>query len=183
MLNKTKIDYNHFEYARFLKLENNLFQALIQLKEVSVKTIGKEPDNLISFLDNPLTYLVNEFYALNKDIIPKTTPKEIAFKNNSIVTPGQINSLASEFNNLKKELRNHAPTITKTDVVSGLNKEFFNIYLDDNKKQHYKALKQLIKSLDVLRDYENIQNAHIIRGTQSLSFNGLDLKIQTNKFI
>ena len=66
----------------------------MQLKEISVKTTGREPSDLISFLQEPLKYLINDFYKLNKDIIPKTTPKEIAFRNNSIVSDGQINSLA-----------------------------------------------------------------------------------------
>jgi hypothetical protein len=78
----------------------------------------------------------------------------------------------------------YAPTITRTGIESNIKKSDFNIYLDESKKEHYKALNKLIEDINGLRKYNAVgQTVNIIRAFPDLLMEGVDVKINTSKFI
>ena len=183
MSKKIRIDWNENEYRRFLAMETKLLSYIEDLRDIATKTIGvDEVEDLQSYLKNPLGYLQNEYWSLYSNLFPPMANKELTFKNNSIVSISRINELSALFTNLNVQMRHHKPTITKTSVVSGLDKEFFNIYLDSNKKAHYNALKSFLDSAKELNKYAEVNGLNIIRSTQNLLLDGISPKINTTHF-
>lgn len=183
-MTKTKIDFNASEYQRFKALDTQVLELVIKLKQVAETTTGlKEISNLKSYLDNPLQYLENEYWALYSSLYPPMAQKSKVFADNSLIKVGEINHLASTLHNVIGQMHKHKPTITETELISGLKEENFNIYLSPTRANHYRSLVRFIKAVDDLRKFEEVSSAHLVRGTNSLIFDNLDVKIQTNKFI
>lgn len=182
-MTKTKIDFNASEYQRFKAMDSQVLELVTKLKQIAETTTGlKEISNLKSYLDNPLQYLENEYWALYSSLYPPMAQKSKVFADNSLVKVGEINHLASTLHNVIGQMHKHKPTITETEVVSGLMESNFNVYLSPTRANHYKSLVKFKKAVDDLRQYEEVSSTHLVRGTNSLIFDNLDVKINTALF-
>ena len=180
---KIKIDFNASEYQRFKAMDNQVLELVIKLRQIAETTTGlKTIGNLKSYLHNPLVYLENEYWALYSSLYPPMAQKSKVFADNSLVKVGEINHLASTLHNTIAQMHKHKPTITESEVVSGLKESNFDVYLSQAKKPHYNSLVKFKKAIDDLRQFEEVRSSHLIQGTNSLVFDNLDVKINTSLF-
>jgi hypothetical protein len=180
----TKIGFDSPNYERFLAIEKDLFSLkdeLVMLSDLSIG-IGKL-DNLKQLLESPSHYLVTKYQELwLADRAPHLN-FEMIFETDTRVKIMRLDDLNSRFWNLHKSMSIHAPTINAKAMTSNLNKDAFDIILDESKKGHYDALKSFFSSVTQLENYSgNIHKRHFVQAIPELLFDGLDMKINISKF-
>lgn len=179
-----KIGFNQHEYDRLTEIELQLFENLQELQNIVRTCLGTEHKiyDLEYFLKSPLEYLISEFWKINKHLFPQTIKPEDAFANTSGYAISYIKNKKEVFWNNYKKLGKHTPKITDKGVVSTINKEDFNIYLDEDKKEHYNALKQFIEAFKELGKHEKQKDIYLSNISQYIVYNREGLGIRTHKF-
>lgn len=181
----TKIDFNQTNYQRFHNIQDELQKYYDEFMMLADQSLGlNKVDNVKMYLDNPADYLVNRYRTLWLKDRPPHLDFAMIFENETRVTVLRLDQLKSRFWNTHKSLGKYAPTINAKGMTTNIKKEYFNVYLDESKKDHYNALKSFLDSLDKLREYENVQQpVNFVRSINSLIMNNLTPVINTSKFI
>lgn len=181
---KEVIGFDDARYNHVRTLETALFNTISELKNIAIEVLGKDYKlkDYASLLDDPFNYLVSEFWKINKKFYPEVMKPETAFLNISTYTKEQIESRKTNFWNKYNKLGKHKPTITKEGVVSTINKDDFNFYLAEDKREHYYSLKRFIEAFEDLRQYEGSGTMHLVKFARSLRLEGTGLKIYVYDF-
>ena len=103
------------------------------------------------FLDEPKSYLINHYWNLYCDHLPDHLNRENTLQTQTRIDLSRVNDLKLDFWNLYDKLNKHKPKIDASGVHSTFKKESFNIYLNPAKQKHYKALQDVLNSIEELK--------------------------------
>lgn len=169
-------------FNRFSKLEDEAKQTFEKLKAIHKIVLEHDIQNYKEFLANSLDYLVNEYFEANKKYYPPTADKYKAFHVVDVEI-SDIKYLCDRFNNIVKELKQHKPIVKASSISWSVKKSDFEYYLAEDKIEHYKALKEFLKASQKLEQFEQLQKGFLIKSSQNLRPNGIDVEIVTPNFI
>jgi DNA repair ATPase RecN len=154
------------------------------LKEVGEKALGIGKVNMVEMLNqHPAEYLVNAYDKLYLQDYPPHLNREHLVTSQTKISIEALNQIKFQLDAVIEKMGEYAPTL-KEDVKSNIKKSDFNIYLDESKREYYEALNKLIEDINGLRKYNAVgQTVNIIRAFPDLIMEGLNVKINTSKFI
>lgn len=182
---KMQIGFDEDGYNNYLTKEEVVFTAYDNLIELAIKAIGDEKliTDHAELLENPFEYTLNIFWNEFCQNEPQHLEKELVFKSKSNMTRGQLNSLGDTIKAKIKQMGDYAPKVLKTGLKSTLNKDDFNIYLDEHKKDEYTLIKQFIDTAIELREkYGASMVINIVRYHQGILIDNSTPIINTSYF-
>ena len=187
MKNREKIGFREDQYNLHQETETKLFAIADEIKSMIPVVLGEDYKliNLEPLLKDTFDFLVWEFWALNKHLYPTIADPVKTFTSVSPLSQAQIQSKCSSFWKLHKDMGEHAPTIGQKALKSTLKKDAFNLYLDEDKREHYEALKRFIDASDELRKMGKASGSiNLIRFTHNTRLtNSGGVQIELHKFI
>ncbi len=147
-----KADYESVKRIYQEGIETQLFEVLQELELISKKCLGNEViDNYKLFLDDPKSYLINHYWNLYCDHLPNHLSKEHTFQTQTKIDLLRVDDLKLDFWTLYDKLNKHKPNVDAAGVHSTFKKESFNLYLKESKREHYKALQDVLNSIETLK--------------------------------
>lgn len=180
-MSKIKIDFDNDQYHHQTRTELLLFKAVDELKELAESVLGKDKvDNVKALIDNPTQYVTNLYWELYCDYMPAHLNKHHVIQQHTGISISMLEHLKNEINGYYSKL-NKKPIINANGTQSAIKKGDYNIYLDDSKKDHYNALKDVLNSLDNLRKYTTVSTGkklmHLIPNDLQISSSGVGIRI------
>lgn len=149
------IDQESYEYYK--RIEKEILEELKQLEQYANITLGKkEVDNWKQYLDNPVEYLVNNYWMAYCTHLPNHLDKIHTWQQQTRLNEMQIKATANNFWRLVDQMREHKPIINASGVTVNVKKESFSIYLDQSKQDHYNALNNVLRSIEKLKKYSKL---------------------------
>ena len=149
---KVKIGFLKEDHDRYKAIESQLFKVLQELEQISKKCLGAETiDNWKLYVDDPKSYLINHYWNLFCDHLPEHLNKENTLQTQTNINLSRVNDLKLDFWNLYDKLNKQKPKIDASGVHSAFKKESFNLYLKESKRDHYKALQDVLNSIETLK--------------------------------
>ena len=130
---------------------------------------------------NTFTVVVS---AIGTAGVTSTTSMDVmVYSSFSDVEAEDISYACTRFNNLCKQLDQHAPVIKSDGIRWKLKKESFNKTLNPEHEAHYKAVEDFLASAKVLKEFEPYNHDfHLNRFSDSIRMVGLELVIEKTKF-
>ena len=155
---KTVLFYEDKIEQNYERLKKELNNAVDDLTAVHLQALGtSEIRDFVSFINNPSSYLINEFWNVHCASFPKHLDKENTLQTQTGVKTSQIDKLKSIFSLCYKNLsnvsgKNFTPEITEEGFVWSVKKEDFARYLDESKKELYDAFVEFSNTANKLID-------------------------------
>jgi len=182
-LKKQVIDCDNVSFEKYTKLQNEAKQVFEQLKELHKQVLGDLPiRNYKEYLEDSTTYLINAWFEANSKYYPPNTIPQRAFLVVDVEAE-DIGYACTKFNNLIKELHEHAPVIKSDGLQWKVKKESFQKYLNPELEAHYNALNKLIDCVNELEQFESVYRVGIFRSSNNIVWQGLDLTVSKSNFI
>jgi hypothetical protein len=168
--------FDEATYDYFLNKEKELFKTIHKLETLVNISIGEnEIKSYRDFLNNPFDFMVELYWERYNSFYPPNSNIKDVFVRNSKVTRSEVDGLKELFEKQIKEMQHHAPKINKK-VVSGIKKDSFNKYLNDNKKAEYDAVKKFIDAANGLKEYGCTGGVHLMHFSNGrLRLKGLEV--------
>ena len=184
-MSKTIIDFNDYQYNIMLDLETNINNVYNNLQKLGEQALGVDKFNIVELLKSsePGLYIVNEYAELYLQDFPKHLSPSHLFIQQTKVSLEAFRQLKLQLEEYMSKMGNHKPTINAKGIKSNLKKEKFNIYLNENKKDYYNLLENLIKLIAEIKQYNGVSNSiQLVRAYPDLIMDGTELKINKAKF-
>jgi len=182
-LKKQVIDFDTFSFEKYTKIQNETKEAFEVLKDLYKQVLGDLPIRCYKeYLEDSTTYLINAWFEANSKYYPPNTIPQRAFLVVDVEAE-DISYACTRFNNLCKQLDQHAPVIKSDGIRWKLKKESFNKTLNPEHEAHYKAVEDFLASAKVLKEFEPYNHDfHLNRFSDSIRMVGLELVIEKTKF-
>lgn len=184
-MSKIKIDFNDFQYTKMLELESKLIGVYEKIKELGEQALGVDKCNMFELLKiDPAQYIVSQYAELYLQDFPPHLDRHHLFTQQANVSLDAITELKSQLDGYALSMGKYKPTINAKGVTSNIKKSDFNIYLNEQKKDHYDALNNLVDAIEKLKNYNAVsQSIHLVRAFPDLLMKNTGVIINTSKFI
>ena len=181
-----KIGFDESSYRKFTDLKTKYLSTFNELISKSEQALGM--DNVNSYrklYDNPTDYVVSTWwkhYGVGR--YPEHSDKRHVVELNSKINLQSLSGIKRELEYLAKDLKTYAPKIETKRVVFDIRKEDFNIYLREDKKEHYQALVNWLDATKKLRAFTTIGGASALQRTvpNNLQLKGMEAVPNLNVF-
>lgn len=164
------------------ELEEKLRSKINELALIAERTCATTI-NLKKLVDSPLDYIVNTYRAMWLGDRPDHLDYRLIVENETKLNTNEVQKLGVEINNLIKKMKHHAPKINAKSIISNINENDFDVYLNENQRDEYEATVKVIEALEQYRPHTNhFPTLNFIRGIQGAKFNdtmdGLAISLQ-----
>ena len=179
----TKIGWNEYQYNLQEEYQLKLIEAFNELELIANTTLGLDKiSNYASFIQAPANYILLLYTDLVSSFYPPNTDMQRAYQLNTGVALKQINESAAKFWKYHKLMQKHAPLINAKGLKFQLKADAFNIYLNEDKREHFECLQRFIKASEDLMQFDGNGIINIVRFSPSLQMNGLQVIPNMSKF-
>ena len=172
-------------YNTALQTENELFETYDSLLEIATSVMGvKAKDSMVEIIQDPTNFLIEKYWELGADkLFPIGTDKAVVFELLHVGKVLHLNELKNKFDIGMRTLQGNAPTLTKNGLKSNLKQSSFDKYLNNDKREEYTALLSFIKSAKRLEKYGASGTVNLLRYSNKLKFQGLDIVVNNSYFL
>lgn len=181
-----KIGFDESSYRKYTDLETNYLSTFNEfvIKAESVLGVG----NVTSYrklYDNPIDYLIKTWwkhYGIGR--YPDFSDKKHIIELNANINLQVFSGIKRELEYLANDLNSYKPKIETKRVVFNIAKDDFNIYLRQDKTEHYNALVTWLDATKKLKQYTTVGGASVLQRTvpHDLMLKGMDAVPNLNKF-
>lgn len=182
-MKKELIYFDQQNYDGWLAREQEARETFDSIVSLAQQALATDKIDIVQLMENPREYVVNKYFDMYSTTIAPNVDKERWMLSQTTVNLSRFEALAKTYKDQVQRMKKHAPEITEKGFVSGLKKESFNWYLDESKRKHYEATKNLLEGINSYREFPHGGEAHIGRFCPDIQV-GIDLipRIRYEKF-
>ena len=180
---RTKL-FTNFERLEYFKQKEDQAKANLKELEDNFHSITDvESINYKELFENTKEYILSSWWNEAKQFYPKNSKRDFLFSTHVHIPMQSFLRLVSDFKNNCKQLMQYKPTIDNDAVKWNVSQDKFNKYLDESKKDHYKALLNFLEASERLREFEpHNGHIHLVRYSQNLISKNGKAEIQLYNF-
>ncbi|TLP75697.1 hypothetical protein [Maribacter sp. ACAM166] len=182
---KTQIGFDADGYKKYLTKDEEVFNTYSELTKLTTKAIGdfKMITDQADFLESPFDYTLEIFWDKYCQNEPQHLDRELVFKTKTNISREQFNALESSIKATIRQMVVYAPKVSKTGLKSTINKDDFNIYLNENKKEEYDLVTKFMDTaIELHSKFNATMIAHVVRYHQGILLEGLNPVINVQYF-
>ncbi|TRO65490.1 hypothetical protein [Christiangramia sabulilitoris] len=161
-MSKKVIHFNESGYLTELSKQTKM-QDLFNDMLMEAEKAEVEIHDYKAFIDNPVEYILDQYWEENKQFFPKGVQKEKAIKNTEF-DQSMVSKLFGEYNRLKGTCK--GLKVTKKSTALTLDQEDYNWYLAEGMEKEHETLERFLQCASELEEFTNVTYAQLQRGIQ-----------------
>ena len=179
-MKKEIIYFDQKNYDGWLAREQEALETFETIVSLAKEVLATDKIDFVKLMENPREYVVNEYFDMYSTTIGPNIDKERWMQSQVNINLGRFDGLLGSYKEQVKKLKRYPPEITSKGFKGSLDKEPFNWYLDESKREQYEAAIAFRDATRAALKFGAHGVGHVLKFSSDLTGDGTGLGVEIN---